>query len=181
MKPQELKDEYVRLRAEGRSYSYIASELHISKSTCSKWERELEAQIARLKKEKLNTLYESYGMTKEARIRRIGDTLERVEEALAVADLSEVAPEKLLDYKLKYSEALQKEYNKSDHSFGDDEIDAKAIVRAHGDLIDRLRAGDITAEQAQKESQVLANLLKAYETVEIKTQLDVLKDLLTTR
>ena len=41
MKPAELKKEYIRLRAEGKSYSYICEQLHISKSTCTKWERGL--------------------------------------------------------------------------------------------------------------------------------------------
>ena len=38
MKPQEVKQEYIKLRAEGKSYSFIADKLHISKSTCTKWE-----------------------------------------------------------------------------------------------------------------------------------------------
>ena len=45
MKPTELKQEYIRLRAEGKSYSFIAEQLHISKSTCTKWERELAAVL----------------------------------------------------------------------------------------------------------------------------------------
>ena len=45
MKPAELKKEYVRLRAEGQSYSSICEQLHISKSTCTKWEKALAAQI----------------------------------------------------------------------------------------------------------------------------------------
>jgi len=56
LKPAELKQEYIKLRAEGRAYSYIADKLRISKSTCTKWEKELEADIAQLKREELNTL-----------------------------------------------------------------------------------------------------------------------------
>lgn len=41
MKPQGTKTEFIRLRAEGRSYNYIADKLHISKSTCSSWEAKL--------------------------------------------------------------------------------------------------------------------------------------------
>lgn len=67
LKPQETKTEFIRLRAEGRSYSYIADTLHISKSTCTEWERELKAQIAELRQEQLNELYSSYAMTKEAK------------------------------------------------------------------------------------------------------------------
>ena len=42
MKPQETKTEFIKLRAEGKSYSYIAEALHISKSTCTAWETELK-------------------------------------------------------------------------------------------------------------------------------------------
>ena len=66
MKPAELKREYARLRAEGRSYSYITQELHISKSTCTKLEQELGAAIAQLEKEELNTLYEELNTLYEA-------------------------------------------------------------------------------------------------------------------
>ena len=59
MKPIELKNRFIEMRAEGQSYSDIAQQLHISKSTCTTWERELEAEIAQLKKEELNALYES--------------------------------------------------------------------------------------------------------------------------
>ena len=180
MPPAEMKQEYIRLRAEGRSYDYIAGELHISKSTCSSWEQELGAEIAQLKKEELNTLYESYGMTKEARIRKLGDTLEKLEDALANADLSEVAPEKLLDYKLKYTEALQKEYisTKPAVKVGKDRLEAKDIVLALGDLLDRVRAGEVTTEQANRESLILSNLLKAYEATELKAKIDELEAVL---
>ena len=54
MKPQEMKLEFVRLRAEGQSYDKIAEALHISKATCTAWERELKADITRLQQEGLN-------------------------------------------------------------------------------------------------------------------------------
>ena len=176
MKPCELKQEYIRLRAEGKSYSYIADKLHISKSACSKWETQLEADIAQLKREELNSLYEAYSMKKEARIRKLGDTLDRVEEALDAVDLKEVAPEKLLDFKLKYTEALQKEYTGTEPAFklGDD-MKPEDIVKALGDLLNRVRAGEVTQEQVNRESLVLSNLLKAYEQVELKAKLDELE------
>ena len=182
MKPQEQKQEYVRLRAEGKSYSFIADKLQISKSTCSKWEKELGAEIAQLKQEELNTLYDSYHMKKEARIRQLGDTLGRVEDALAKVDLTEVAPEKLLDFKLKYTEALQKEYVGTDPAFKlGDSLDPRDIVTALGDLLDRVRAGEVTTEQANRESLILSNLLKAYETVEVKAKLDALEAIVGSR
>lgn len=176
MKPIDTKNEFVRLRAEGRSYSYIANELHISKSTCSSWEAELREAISELKQEKLNELYTAYGMTKEARIKKLGDTLEGINSALDEVDLSTIPPEKLLDFKLKYTEAMKAEYTGggTPFTFGE-KLDPKDIVTALGDLLNRVRAGEVSAEQANRESTVIANLLKAYETVEVKVKLDALE------
>ena len=182
MKPSELKQQYIRLRAEGKSYSYIAEKLHISKSTCSKWEAQLGAEIAQLKKEELNSLYDAYSMKKKARIRELGETLKKVDEALGKVDFSQVPPEKLLDFKLKYTEALQKEYVQTDPAFQlGEEASPKDIVKALEDLLNRVRAGEVTAEQAQRESLVLSNLLKAYDTVEVKTKLDELEAIVGSR
>lgn len=175
MKPQELKNEYVRLRAEGYSYSEIAERLHISKSTCTSWEKQLAKQIDELKRARFQELCESYSMTKEARIKRLGDTLEKINAALEQADFTAVDPAKLLDYKLKYTEALKGEYIGTKPALELDSVDARGIVTALADLLNRVRAGDITTEQAQKESGILAQLLKAYDTVEVKAKLDELE------
>lgn len=176
LKPAELKRDYIRLRAEGKSYSYISQQLHIAKSTCTAWEKELGEDIAQLKREELNELYDSYHMKKEARIRQLGDTLERIEDALTEADLSQMPPEKLLDFKLKYKEALQKEYTGASPAMKLGEIlEPTDIVKALGDLLNRVRAGEVSAEQANKESIILSNLLKAYEAVELKEKLEQLE------
>ena len=115
-------------------------------------------------------------MKKEARIRKLGDTRGRVEEALDAVDLTEVAPEKLLDFKLKYTEALQREYTGTEPAFKLGEtMKPEDIVTALGDLLNRVRAGEVTQEQANRESLVLGNLLKAYEQVELKAKLDELE------
>lgn len=175
MKPAELKKEYIRLRAEGKSYSYICEQLHISKSTCTKWEKALAAQIDELKRAELAELCESYSMTKEARIKKLGDTLDKINAALEQADFTAVDPAKLLDFKLKYTEALKGEYIGTKAAIELENVDAKSIVAALADLLNRVRAGDITTEQAQKESGILAQLLKAYDTVEVKAKLDELE------
>lgn len=177
MKPQEQKTEFIRLRAEGRSYSYIADTLHISKSTCSSWERELQDAISELKQEQLNELYNSYAMTKEARVKKLGETLNGINEALDAVDLKEIPAEKLLDFKLKYTEALKGEYTGSGKAYqlNKGNIEAKDIVQAYGDLLARVQAGEISTEQASRESAVLANLLKAYDLVEVKAKLDALE------
>ena len=175
MKPQEMKAEFIRLRAEGQSYSRIAETLQISKSTCTAWEREFKDRIAELKQEQLNELYKQYYMTREARIKRLGDTLNNINDALDGVDLSEVPPEKLLDFKLKYTEALKEEYTGDAPAYMFDEsIEPKDVVNALGNLLNRIRAGECTAEQASRESLVLSNILKAYDAAEIKARYDAL-------
>ena len=181
MKPAELKIEYVQLRAEGKSYSVIAKQLHISKTTCASWERELSDQIDELKRAELAELCESYGMTKEARIKKLGDTLLKIEDAISKADFSTVDPAKLLDFKLKYTEALKGEYAGTKPAIQVDSLDAQQIVAALGDLLNRVRAGEVASEQAAKESGILAQLLKAYDTVEVQAKLDKLESIVEGR
>lgn len=176
MKPTELKQEYIRLRGEGRSYNFIAKQLHISKSTCTKWEQNLSSEIDKLKRTKIDELYESYCMTKQARIMKLGNTLNKINQALEQTDFSEVEPTKLLNFKLKYTEALQKEYIGAEPAFkSDKDIEASDIVTAIKNLLNRVRTGEMTMEQAQKESDILSKLLKAYETVEIETKVKELE------
>jgi transposase-like protein len=182
MKPQEQKTEFIRMRAEGRSYSKISNELHISKSTCTKWESELKEEINELKADQLSELYESYYMTREARIRRLGDTLRRIDDALSSVDLTEMPPEKLLDHKLKYTEALKEEYLDLTSTYTLKEgFEARDILDALGDLLNRIRTGTVPTEQARKESAVIGSLLKAYEGVELKAKIDMLEAVLEGR
>ena len=182
MKPQEMKLEFIRMRAEGLSYDKIAEQLHISKATCTSWEKELKAEINQLQQEALNGLYTSYGMAKEARIRRIGDTLRRVDEALASADLTEIAPEKLLDFKLKYAQALKEEFTgltpppAMDNGGTPEELQA-----AFADIYARVRKGDITPEQAGQELKALTSLLTAYQAVETKERIDAIDAMISGR
>lgn len=181
MKPQETKLKFIQLRAERKSYDYIAKELGISKGTCTAWEQECKEAISELKAEQLEELYTTYSMNKEARIKALGGTLEDIDRALAAADLETMSPEKLLDFKLKYTEALKEEYvaTGASSSFkGNKPVTARDIVESLADLLNRVQAGEVTAEQANRESAVLANLLKAYDAVELKAKIEALETIL---
>lgn len=106
----ETKERFILLRAENKSYSQIVDQLHISKSSCIKLSKELNYEIAQAKAEKLRGLYKEYAMTKEARIKNLGETLKAIDKALGKADLDSLSPRELLDFKLKYSQALKEEY-----------------------------------------------------------------------
>lgn len=170
------------MRAEGQSYGKIAEALHISKATCTAWEREMKAEITRLQQEKLNELYSSYGMTKEARIRRIGETLRRIDAALQEADLSAIAPERLLDFKLKYSQALREEFTGTTQppEFANGGT-PEEVQAAFTDIYTRVRRGDITADQAGEELKALASMLKAYQAIELDERIDAIDTIINGR
>ena len=60
-------------------------------------------------------------------------------------------------------------------------VKAGDIVYAIADLLNRTRAGDITTEQAQRESLILANLLRAYDMAEVKSKIDSLEAVIGSR
>lgn len=182
MKPQEVKDNFIAMRAQGKSYSYIADKLHISKSTCTAWERELQNEISIRKSEQLEQLYNSYFMTREARIKKLGAILEKIDGALNRLDFDKISPERLLDYKLKYTQALKEEYIAIGRSESlPDDIKPSTFIEMLKDLLDRVQNGLITTKQAARESMILSNLLKAYEQTELQGKIEALETIVEGR
>jgi post-segregation antitoxin (ccd killing protein) len=182
VKPNDQKNDFIRLRAEGKSYTAIGKELNISKATCTAWEKELKAEIADKKKEQLEEMYEAYYMTREARITKLGQTLESIEDALSQVDLTQVSPEKLLDYKLKYMEALKQEFIDTTPAIPlDDSFNPRDIIVVLADLLKRIRNRETNMDQASRETMVIANILKAYETVELKAKLETIEGIIGSR
>jgi transposase len=105
----ELKHEFIELRAKGYSYRKIAKKLDVSIGTLSSWRQELEGEIATLKAEELDALYERYYMTKQKKIVQLGRQLKAVQKELRGRDYSRISTEKLLDMELKLYEALEEE------------------------------------------------------------------------
>jgi len=106
----ELKSQFIELRAKGWSYSRIAKKLKVGKTTLSNWSSELEAEIASLKAMELEALYERYYLTKEERIKLLGEQLKAIESELNIRTLETVSTDKLLEMKLKIFLALKEEY-----------------------------------------------------------------------
>lgn len=182
MKDQSTKDRFILLRAEGKSFTAIAQELHISKSTCSEWEQELRDRIAELKADRLNELYERYYMTRRARIEQTGTTLARINTAIEQADLTEADPVRLMELKLKYLSALKDEYIDTGRSYNlGKDIEPQHIIDAMGKLLNDVAEGSVTPEQAAKENYMLNGILKAMETHELKQKLDALETILASR
>lgn len=181
MKSLEDRENFIRLRAEGKSYTQIMKELGIAKATCCSWEAEYKEQINLLKGDRMQELYNSYFMTKEARIKKLGETLNRINETLEKADLTTVAPEKLLDYKLKYMEALKNEYIDTTQDALEEDFTSQDILNNLAGLLRRLKSGAITPEQATKECMIFNNIIKAFESVEMEDRIKVLEQAIGSR
>ena len=175
MKTLEDREQFIKLRAEGRSYSYIMKELGIAKATCSNWEAEYKDQITALKEDRMQELYNSYYMTKEARIKKLGETLNKINATLEATDFNNIQPDKLLDFKLKYTDALKSEFIDTTHTALKEDFTAQDILNSLGDLLTRLKQGAITPEQASKECMIYNNLIKAYENVELADKIKILE------
>lgn len=160
----EIKQRFILLRAENKSYSQIIKELNISKSSCIKLSKKLNSEIAQAKADRLQSLYNDYFMTKEARIQHLGETLKNIDKALEKADLSSLSPKDLLDYKLKYSQALKEEYIPviMDQPLEDNETEYTEVLRA---LLARSKTaidfGGLTTTELSKEFLLLEKLHKA--------------------
>ena len=178
MEGSDKKIRFVELRAQGLSYRAIEKELDISRATCGKWNAELTDQIAELKKDKLSELYNAYFMTREARIKQLGDTLKKVNKALETKDLGEISADKLLDYKLKYTNELKDEYTDLDIDKSMQKIDTSNILAEFSGLLERVRTGNVTQAQTSKELSILGSMLKSYEITTLEKKLDEVKTLL---
>ena len=109
----ELKQQFVQLRARGWSLRKIARRLRVSRSTLSDWQADLEEEIASLKAIELEALFEAYYISKESRIRLLGEQLKRVRVELNKRDLTDVPTDTLMAMLLKLSEALQEEHTEA--------------------------------------------------------------------
>ena len=177
MEAQEKQLDFIRLRAENNSYNKISKELSISKDTCSKWEKQLQSEITKHKKDQLEELYTSYFMYKESRITELGESLKAINKALESKDLEKIPAEKLLDYKLKYMTELKKEYIQLKENDIGTEPTPENILKELFSLIGKIRTGEITNDQAMKENYILLNTLKAFETIDLKDKLELLESI----
>ena len=107
---QELKTQFIELRAKGLSYQKISKRLKVSKSTLANWSAELEGEISSLRAMELEALYERHYLTKESRIKLLGDQLRAIQAELKTRSLDQVSTEKLLEMELKMLQALQEEH-----------------------------------------------------------------------
>jgi hypothetical protein len=102
METIETKRRFIELRAKGYSFDKIAKELGKAKQTLLDWSRELDQEIAQAKALELDSLYESYSLYKEARLKTLGEILSKLKKEVDNRDLTGLPTDRLLDLFLKY-------------------------------------------------------------------------------
>jgi hypothetical protein len=190
---QELKTQFVELRARGLSYAAIAKKLKVAKATLANWNQELEAEIASLKAMELEALYEEFGLLKESRIILLGEQLKALQAEISKRDFKDLGLDKLLDYQLRYLEAFKREYVEPQPlssqvieklTLGTTEgyetspkLNSQEIIIEITRTLIRFRAGIVDLGQTSKELSLLLAMLKAHEQVGIEVKLDRLESL----
>ncbi len=109
MTDRDTENRIIELRARGKSYSTIASELKIGKQTALDVCKKYKEQIATLQALELEQLYEEQRITSTERITAIASLMQRVREEIDSRDLSQVPTEKLIDLYLKQASTLKEE------------------------------------------------------------------------
>lgn len=155
MKDEATKRKFIELRAEGKSYRAIHEELGIAKATCSSWEKSLADQISEARRERLEELYTSYSMTREARIEKLGEIIQRIDEARGNSEkpLELIGEDRLLELRLKYERELQTLYKEPETASEDSTLDG--LLEEYNRLYSEARSGRWTASEVRAQLSVL--------------------------
>ncbi len=187
----EAKTKLVELRAKGRVIRDIANELNVSKSTVAKWVQELEAEIASARAMELEALQEECGLSKEARIRNLGQLFNRLKGELEKRDFEKMRTEKLLNMMLKCQETLTAEFNMVVPLSGGQiaalkgnsemKLNADQIAGEMGRVMQRYKSGLIDEAGVRVELSVYESLLKVHDRVVLQTKVEQIESVLGKR
>lgn len=109
MKDTKTKEQFIQLRAEGKSFQSISEEIGVSKPTLIEWSKDFAIQIANYKAIEMEALQERYFVQKRQRVVLFGEQIAKLKEELSKRDLKEVSTDKLFELLAKYATALSKE------------------------------------------------------------------------
>jgi transcriptional regulator len=147
METIETKRRFIELRAKGYSFDKIAKELGKAKQTLLDWSRDLDQEIAQAKALELDSLYESYSLYKEARLKTLGEILSKLKKEVDQRDLTDLPTDRLLDLFLKYEgvvkESLVEPVFKSSREIEEEKEDRLLLeeLTSLGGLESRLKVG----------------------------------------
>ena len=109
MKDADTKHRFIELRAAGRSYSDIATELQVSKQTLINWKKEFQLEIDNLKAVEIDAIQRRYTMHRQGRIELLGKMLDGLKAELAKRNLGDLPTDRLITHILKVGAAIARE------------------------------------------------------------------------
>ena len=109
MKDAKTIEEFILLRAQGWSFDRIAKKLKTAKQTLINWSGTYAVEISHLKALELEALQEEYFLTREGKIKLIGEAVKKLKTELDKRDLSDVPTGKLYELLDRYHELARAE------------------------------------------------------------------------
>ena len=95
MHDEKTVQRFIELRAEGRPYARIATELNVSKPTLIAWSRKHQFQIQNLKAVEMEALACRWLSTVTERVNTLGEQLHRIQAELANRDVKDLTTAQL--------------------------------------------------------------------------------------
>lgn len=116
------KQQFVELRAKGKSFAKISEELEVSKTTLIDWSKDLSDQISNFGAIEIEALREEYKISREHRVKLYGEQLKAIREELSTRRLDNIPTDKLIGLLFKLSDIIGKEdvrpvFSKTSSSF----------------------------------------------------------------
>ena len=88
--------QFIQLRAQGKSFAKIAAELSVAKNTLIPWSRAHQFEIQNLKAIEMESLATRWLASTSERVNTLGEQLRRVETELATRDLTVLTTPQLM-------------------------------------------------------------------------------------
>jgi transposase len=109
MKTTEHKEQFIQLRAKGKSFDKIAAEMNVSKPTLIEWQRQFRAEISNMQFIEYQSLIEQFQHSKKQVIERLCKEIERINQEIEKRDLSELTIKDLYSLKTAIEAKLHNE------------------------------------------------------------------------
>jgi hypothetical protein len=140
MKGEHIRQKFLELRAQGKSFRAIEIEIGTSRGTLAKWEQEYREELTNLKAIERDAMREKYLLTNQAQLELLGTQFTRLKEELEKRDLSDIPTPKLLELVLKYSTRLTADFPAQTIDTEEELVEHKADREAMHETMHGLKA-----------------------------------------
>ena len=106
----DIKERFIKLRANGESYDKIAKKLSINRNTAIEWGKQFNKEIANMKSIRLENLIEQFTLSVEDKVKLWGNIVNRIYDALEERSFSNDDNDKLLDMLCKAQSRLESSF-----------------------------------------------------------------------